>query len=311
MMDDNTSIMTENEDTNTDNDVMIKSEDTNINNDVMANDNTSVNTANSQPSTRTIGKPKPEKDPNALKIASFRTKEGVWAAFSTKAESDGVTATDILKAAMEQYTSGEWDPRIIAPVNTLARHTNSGLTRNDVIDIVNTAISTAISTEQVKSSVMTAVMTPSLTEDEIGVIVTTKLVAFRTQLDILEELNKKTKLELSYQRGDIEKVRTSIEPITQAITELEAYTRERFEELDARSIAIVTPTTDKDPNTKSWVKFFEMIGMDALKANEARLTVNSDTRNKQATEGILAAKEQGLGDWVVKLAGQSFVRVDN
>jgi hypothetical protein len=116
--------------------------------------------------------------------------------------------------------------------------------------------------------------------------------------------------------SDIEKiVNTSIEiaidPITNSITELKTHTRERFEELEARSIATVTPTIDKDPSTKTWVEFFKMIGMDALKAGEARLTGNSDTRTKQATEGILAAKEQGLGDWVVKLAGQSFARVGN
>jgi hypothetical protein len=219
MTDDNTDIMTEDDGTN-------------IDNDIMTNDSTGVMTDNSQTLTRTIGKPKADKDPNALKIASFRTKEGIWAAFSAKAEEDGLTATDVLKAAMEQYINGEYNPRVITPISTMSRHTNSDLTRNDVLEIVNTAISTAISTEQVKPSVMTAVLTPSLTEDEIGVIVTTKLVAFRTQLDILEELNKRTKLELSYQRGDIEKVRTSIEPITQSIDSLRAEIEE-LKKLDA------------------------------------------------------------------------------
>jgi len=50
------------------------------------------------------------KDPNALKIASFRTKEGVWADFCSKADEQGLTATDVLKAAMVQFISGEYQP---------------------------------------------------------------------------------------------------------------------------------------------------------------------------------------------------------
>lgn len=52
-----------------------------------------------------------------------------------------------------------------------------------------------------------------------------------------------------------------------------------------------------------------MIGMKALTATEAQKKENIDTRTKQAEEGLLAAKKQGLGDWEVKVAGRSFLRV--
>jgi hypothetical protein len=139
---------------------------------VMTSNSTDIMTGNSQPLTRTIGKPKLDKDPNALKIASFRTKEGVWAEFSTKAESDGLTATDVLKAAMEQYLSGEYNPRVITGISTTVRHTNNGLTRDDVLEIVSTAISTAINTGRIRDEVSTAISTLSLpTEERVNTLV--------------------------------------------------------------------------------------------------------------------------------------------
>jgi diacylglycerol kinase len=85
------------------------------------------------PIQREIGKPKQDKDPNALKIASFRTKEGVWAEFCQKAEEQNLTATDVLKAAMDQFISGEYNPRVYATVSMSNVH-------HDVLEIVNTAI---------------------------------------------------------------------------------------------------------------------------------------------------------------------------
>jgi hypothetical protein len=51
--------------------------------------------------------------------------------------------------------------------------------------------------------------------------------------------------------------------------------------------------------------------MDALKAPDAQKKENIDTRTKQIERGLQAAKEQGLGEWAVKVAGRSFVRVGN
>jgi DNA-binding protein Fis len=146
---------------------------------------------------RTIGKPKPDKDPNALKLASFRTKEGIWAEFCQKAESINLTATDVLKAAMDQFIAGEYDPRVYVP----SRHNDSGMTRNDVIDIVNTAIST-LSTQN--DSV--------LTRDDVMTIVNEYIDSHKAS-----EPNAITEL-----------VKAEIEPLADLLTELETYAQNQF-----------------------------------------------------------------------------------
>jgi hypothetical protein len=62
---------------------------------------------------------------------------------------------------------------------------------------------------------------------------------------------------------------------------------------------------------KTWAAFFKMVGIDALTATEAQKKDNIDIRTKQIEEGLLVAKEHGLGEWAVKVAGRSFVRVGN
>jgi hypothetical protein len=53
-----------------------------------------------------------------------------------------------------------------------------------------------------------------------------------------------------------------------------------------------------------------MVGIEALTATEAQKKENIDTRTKQIEHGLQAAKDLGLGDWAVKVAGRSFVRVE-
>jgi hypothetical protein len=57
-------------------------------------------------------------DRDKLKIASFRTREGVWADFTTAANAIGLTATDVLKAAMEQFINGEYSPAVNTGIHT-------------------------------------------------------------------------------------------------------------------------------------------------------------------------------------------------
>ena len=104
--------------------------------------------------------------------------------------------------------------------------------------------------------------------------------------------------------------------LNESLAELENYTHQQFrqvrEELDKTLPIASEPDdkpTDKDPSVKSWAEFFTMVGIEALKATEAQKKENIDTRTQQAEEGIKAAKEQGLGEWSVKIAGRSFVRV--
>jgi hypothetical protein len=53
-----------------------------------------------------------------------------------------------------------------------------------------------------------------------------------------------------------------------------------------------------------------MVGIEALTATEAQKKENIDTRTKQMEHGLQTAKDLGLGDWTVKIAGRSFVRVE-
>jgi predicted DNA-binding protein YlxM (UPF0122 family) len=138
---------------------------------------------------RTLGKPKQEKDPHALKIASFRTKEGVWAEFCNKAEEQGLTATDVLKAAMEQFISGEYNPSVYTPNNMAGRHHDNGLTRHDVLDIVNTAI--------------------------------------QETLSLLEIPNEET-IDRQIKSSIEELLKTNIEPLANLFAELETYTQSQF-----------------------------------------------------------------------------------
>jgi hypothetical protein len=234
----------------------------------------------------TVGKP--AKDPNALKIASFRTKEGVWAEFCQKAESINLTATDVIKAAMEQFINGDYTPYSIhtaVSTNDVHHdsHTNDVLTKDEVIDIVNTAVNT---------------------------------LSLPNHDDVM-----------TLDTGAIEKlVIAQIEPLAALVAELETYTQSQFaamrDELRAISNRSVTteavanvPTiphkanTDVDSDTRTWCGFFEMVGIKAMTATEAQKKENIDIRTQQIEHGLRAAIDQGLGEWAVKRAGRDFVRI--
>jgi hypothetical protein len=85
-------------------------------------------------------KKEPE-DRNKLKIASFRTTDGDWFDFSQVAESNGLTATDVLKACMIEYQAGTYTPVINTPVS-MRIQAAQGLTAEEVQDLINTGIST-------------------------------------------------------------------------------------------------------------------------------------------------------------------------
>ena len=128
---------------------------------------------------------KPNKDPNALKISSFRTKEGVWAEFCNKAESIGLTATDVLKAAMEQFINGEYQPTVGAST----QHHDNVLTCNDVLEIVNTVISTLSipNDESIHTLVSTHINTTVTRLTELETSTHSQLVEFKEQLKKLED----------------------------------------------------------------------------------------------------------------------------
>jgi hypothetical protein len=83
---------------------------------------------------------KKEPDDRAkLKIASFRTTDGDWYDFSQAAESNGLTATDVLKACMVEYLAGTYSPAINTPVS-MRIQSAQGLTAEEVESIVKNAI---------------------------------------------------------------------------------------------------------------------------------------------------------------------------
>jgi hypothetical protein len=81
-------------------------------------------------------------DRNKLKIASFRTTDGDWFDFSQAAESNGLTATDVLKACMLEYLQGTYTPVINTPVSKRLQAAQ-GVTADEVQALISTAISTA------------------------------------------------------------------------------------------------------------------------------------------------------------------------
>ena len=136
---------------------------------------------------------KPTKDPNALKIASFRTKEGVWGEFCQKAESMGMTATDVIKAAMAEFIDGSYNPvGIHTAVSTDNVHHDNVLTHHDVLEIVNTAVSTLSLPNH--DAIMTMVNT--VIDDRI-------LPLIESQTDRLAELETYTRSQLAAVRDEL------------------------------------------------------------------------------------------------------------
>ena len=162
----------------------------------------------------TVGKP--AKDPNALKIASFRTKEGVWTEFCQKAESIGLTATDVIKAAMEQFINGNYSPYSIrTAVSTNDAHHDSVLTHNDVMEIVNTAVNTLSlpNHDDVMTRINDAIDSRvlPLIESATARVVASELLKTSTDATVLEEL-----------------VKVNIEAHADRLAELETYTQSQF-----------------------------------------------------------------------------------
>jgi hypothetical protein len=101
-----------------------------------------------------------------------------------------------------------------------------------------------------------------------------------------------------------------IEALKAEIDALKKHGRDRVVET-TDSIAInqkLKPNIDPTTTQRlTWTKFFNTVGMEALTATEAQKEENIADRTEQIARGIQAAKEQGLGEWAVEVAGRSFV----
>jgi hypothetical protein len=82
-------------------------------------------------------------DRSKLKIASFRTTDGDWFDFSQVAESNGFTATDVLKACMVDYQAGTYSPSVNTPVS-MRLQSAQGLSAEEARAIAESAIEQAL-----------------------------------------------------------------------------------------------------------------------------------------------------------------------
>ena len=176
---------------------------------------------------------KKAKDPNGLKIASFRTKEGVWGEFCQKAESMGMTATDVIKAAMAEFIDGSYTP---VGIHTGNIHHDSVLTHHDVLEIVNTAVST--------------LSLPN--HDAVMTIVNTAILPLiESHTDRLAELETYTRSQLAAVRDEL---RVSSEEVPTA-NQVEL----KLHSVNDDPIAVPAATSQEKPNADGDTKTFTQL----------------------------------------------------
>jgi hypothetical protein len=151
-------------------------------------------------------------DRDKLKIASFRTTDRVWADFTSAANKIGLTATDVIKAAMEQFIAGEYVPSINTGTYT-AVNTQSGITRDEIQQLIDTAVSTAISTANsdvstdintcvsmsaLEANIMTVISTMSLpTIEDVSTAIGTALAPLREEISEVSEFARNLQGEIA------------------------------------------------------------------------------------------------------------------
>lgn len=188
------------------------------------------------------------------------------------------------------------------------------------IDVMGDTPSTGKNRESIEN------ISIGLTREDVGRMIESSIYSLNISSRDSSDLEEMT-------RASIE---AALEPINISIDELEAYARSQFaavrdelkaiascaveipvslaEPLQQRIASTPTPPRKEKPNvdgdTRSWGEFFKMVGIEALTAVEAQKKENINIRTEQIELGLQAAKDLGLGDWAVKVAGQSFMRVE-
>ena len=239
---------------------------------------------------------------SVMMMASFRIDREVWAKFGAIAKRERLNATEVLTEYIQRCTDNdrtEYAVRIDTDTST----------STDTYD-----------TDKFNEAVMTAVLTLSLcSHDDVSKRIDDAID------NRVSPLIEAATLELVKTSTVEQLVKVDIEPLTNSIVELETYTQSQFKavrdelkkSLDCTvttvPIAIDTTATPgkkkADEDGKTWCGFFEMVGIEAMTALEAQKKQYTNTRAEQIERGIQAAREQGLGEWIVKRAGRSFVRV--
>ncbi len=230
-------------------------------------------------------------DRDKLKIASFRTKEGVWADFTAEANKRGLTATDILKIAMEQFINGEYTPTINTGVHTLVR-TQPSITRDEIQELIDTAVSTAISTETIAANIMTVISTLSLlTNQDVSTAINTALVPLTDEISEVAEFSRNL-------QGEIAKVKKSLSVGVASPMENRVESSKTIEAKPARkspeSLDLKTATD------ASWGAFHQILGLDCPPSSKKSVELGAIATDR--------ATEMGFVGWTFDGKKQRFYR---
>lgn len=206
--------------------------------------------------------------------------------FSTSTGVPTSIGTNITSAAVQDE---DMEKLINTSIETYLLNNSIGsLAKTDLEELVNTSIDNRIS------------------NTSIGIEEVKKLI--KTSIDNIE-VDKLVKAETEHITNLLTELETKVETMREELLALRVASPTDNHSATTKSVAIPVKTTDKDSGVKSWAEFFKMIGMDALTSAEAQKKEKIDIRTEQVKQGLQAVREKGLGEWAVKVAGRSFVRV--
>lgn len=240
----------------------------------------------------------------------------------------------VVNRLLDRVLSGELDvmgdtPSIGVPRDYI-ENISIGLTRENVESMVKSSIDNQLVDsnrdyieELIKNYIDSLGISSTGTNHIEGMTRASIEVALEPIKESVSELETYTQSQLASLRDEIKKALSSraVVPATESIASLQITDSDLISETPSDRVTtadpIANPTTakpdrdtEKDPNIKPWVEFFKMVGIEAMTATKAQKKENINTRDKQIERGLQAARDLGLGEWIAKPAGRSFVRVD-
>ncbi len=219
-----------------------------------------------------------------------------------KSDKSGITALDV-EEIVKTYVSNHSDKNSI------------GMTRENIESIIKSYVDTDKLNDVVSARINEVIdkqvrplIERSVAEELLKVQTDTKVLEEMVKANIAPIVGRLTELENQFATVKAEEKQATSDG---SLSEEDGnFKRKASTPYKAKKEQARTSGEPNAPNMKSWEKFFKMVGVDAMTAVEAQKKQDTDTRAKQIESGIQAAKDQGLGEWTVKVAGRSFVRVD-
>jgi hypothetical protein len=220
-----------------------------------------------------------------MRMASFRIDRDLWAKFGAIAKRERLTVTDVLTDYIQRCTDNDKTEYAVNTGNDDAVNT-SNYNNDAVMTMVNTAIDNRV------------------------------LPLIKPHAERLVELEAYTQSQFASVRAELKKLTERVVlPTNDALAQIQSINQLGAD--TSAEIQSINRSTDVDPNRaslavrKTWGQFFEMVGMESLPAKDAQRKENIILRDKQVEEGILKAKEMGLGVWTDPRPGREFVRCDD